>query len=366
MIVDSYLNTLSAEKGCSDHTLRAYSGDVKRFVDFCLENPPEHLQGRTEIEAIPEDQDTHFKNDVSCSRNSENSVSCPPNPPPNPPNPGTGNDTAPEDSVIQEAQNRELKKNEELERMLTSVLAASGELLARRFLSRLVREGKSKRTVARNLSSVKSFLHYLVKVGKLDFNPAETVAAPKTEKPIPRFLTVDDMFALLDSIPAGTLLESRNRAIFETFYSTGIRVSEIESLDSKDIDFTRKMVIVSGKGSKQRVVPVGNRAADAILEYRRRLGPMFEPLFVNKNGTRLSARSIRRILNKIVAECGLNIPVSPHTLRHSFATHMLDSGADLRGIQEILGHSSLSTTQIYTHVSVDRLNEVYDRAHPRS
>ncbi len=324
MIVDSYLHTLSAEKGCSDHTLRAYGRDIERFVGFCLENLPEHLQGRTEREVISEDPDS------------------------------------------QEAENREQKKNQESERILVSVLATSGELLTRKFITRLVRDGKSKRTVARNLSSVKSFLNYLVKVGKLDFNPAETVAAPKTEKPIPRFLTVDDMFALLDSISAGTLLESRNRAIFETFYSTGMRVSEIESLDTDDIDFTRKMVMVTGKGSKQRVVPVGNRAAEAILAYRRRLSKDLAPLFVNKNGTRLSARSIRRILNKIVAECGLNIPVSPHTLRHSFATHMLDSGADLRGIQEILGHSSLSTTQIYTHVSVDRLNEVYDRAHPRS
>lgn len=324
MIVDSYLHTLSAEKGCSDHTLRAYGRDIERFVGFCLENLPEHLQGRTEREVISEDPDS------------------------------------------QEAENREQKKNQESERTLVSVLATSGELLTRKFITRLVRDGKSKRTVARNLSSVKSFLNYLVKVGKLDFNPAETVAAPKTEKPIPRFLTVDDMFALLDSISAGTLLESRNRAIFETFYSTGMRVSEIESLDTDDIDFTRKMVMVTGKGSKQRVVPVGNRAAEAILAYRRRLSKDLAPLFVNKNGTRLSARSIRRILNKIVAECGLNIPVSPHTLRHSFATHMLDSGADLRGIQEILGHSSLSTTQIYTHVSVDRLNEVYDRAHPRS
>ena len=324
MIVESYLHTLSAEKGCSDHTLRAYGRDIERFVSFCLENRAEYSPVKTGNQEKP--QDTEPKGTV--------------------------------DNEQKESRNSDL--------ILVSLLASSGELLARRFVSGLVHEGKSKRTVARNLSSIKSFFNYLVKVGKLDFNPAETVAAPKTEKPIPRFLTVDDMFALLDSIPSGTLLEARNRAIFETFYSTGMRVSEIESLDAENIDFTRKMVMVTGKGSKQRVVPVGNRAVDAILAYRSRLAEGFEPLFVNKNGTRLSARSIRRILNKIVTECGLDIPVSPHMLRHSFATHMLDSGADLRGIQEILGHSSLSTTQIYTHVSVDRLNEVYDRAHPRS
>ncbi|MFO7753671.1 MAG: tyrosine recombinase XerC [Desulfobacteraceae bacterium] len=298
MIVDSFLHTLSAEQGCSSHTLRAYRTDIQGFVGFC---------------GYPE------------SEKSSNA----------------------DQDILNSLQNQ-------------------GEHLVRRFVTRLVKQGKSRRTVARKLSSVKSFLNYLVKIGKLDFNPAENIAAPKTEKPIPRFLTVDDVFTLLDSIKAGTLLEIRNRAIFETFYSTGMRVSEIESLDSGDIDFTRKMIIVSGKGSKQRVVPVGNRAAESVLAYRRRLDRNLDPLFVNKNGTRLTARSIRRILDKIVTECGLDIPVSPHTLRHSFATHMLDSGADLRGIQEVLGHSSLSTTQIYTHVSVDRLNEVYDRAHPRS
>jgi len=188
----------------------------------------------------------------------------------------------------------------------------------------------------------------------------------KKEKTIPRFLNIDDLFRLLDSIKTHTWLEKRNLAMFETFYSTGMRISEINGLNMNDVDFENQMIRVFGKGSKERMVPVGERALDAMGRYREALGENVEPMFVNKYYSRLTSRSIRRILDKLVNECGLNVPVSPHTLRHSFATHMLDSGADLRGIQEILGHASLSTTQIYTHVTMDRLMYVYDKAHPRS
>ncbi len=201
-------------------------------------------------------------------------------------------------------------------------------------------------------------------------NPADTIPFPKLEKTIPRFLNIDDLFRLLDSIKTDTWLEKRNLAMFETFYSTGMRISEIHGLEMNDVDFKKQMIRVFGKGSKERVVPVGKRALDAICAYRKTIdqpiAPVFAPVFLNKQYSRLSIRSIGRILDKIVNECGLNIPVSPHTLRHSFATHMLDSGADLRGIQEILGHVSLSTTQVYTHVSMNRLMQVYDKAHPRS
>ena len=197
-------------------------------------------------------------------------------------------------------------------------------------------------------------------------NPADTIPFPKLEKTIPRFLNIDDLFRLLDSIKTDTWLEKRNLAMFETFYSTGMRISEIHGLEMNDVDFKSQMIRVFGKGSKERVVPVGKRALDAICAYREMIDQALTPVFLNKQYSRLSIRSIGRILAKIVNECGLNVPVSPHTLRHSFATHMLDSGADLRGIQEILGHASLSTTQVYTHVSMDRLMQVYDKAHPRS
>jgi integrase/recombinase XerC len=144
-----------------------------------------------------------------------------------------------------------------------------------------------------------------------------------------------------------------------------MRVSEIEGMDMDDIDFQNQIIRVLGKGSKERMVPVGKRALNTIKEYRMSLKEYYIPVFVNKAFSRLGSRSIRRILDQIVNACGLSVPVSPHTLRHSFATHMLDSGADLRGIQEILGHQSLSTTQVYTHVSMDRLMQVYDKAHPR-
>ncbi len=236
----------------------------------------------------------------------------------------------------------------------------------RRYLAILVRSGKSKRTISRKLSSLKAFFDYLIKSGHITVNPADMIPFPKLGKTIPRFLNIEDLFRLLDSIKTETLLDKRNLAMFETFYSTGIRVSEMEGLNIEDIDFKKQMIKVFGKGSKERIVPVGKRALTAIKNYRDSLKENFIPLFVNKNFSRLSSRSIRRILDKLVKDCGLNTKISPHTLRHSFATHMLDSGADLRGIQEILGHASLSTTQIYTHVSMDKLMQVYDKAHPRS
>ena len=236
----------------------------------------------------------------------------------------------------------------------------------RNYLAQLVRFGKTKRTIARKLSSLKAFFDYLVKSGQILVNPAETIPFPKLEKTIPQFLSIDDIVRLLDSIEINTWFDKRNLAMFETFYSTGMRVSEMEGLNIEDIDFKSQMIKVFGKGSKERVVPIGKRALNAINDYRASLKENFIPVFLNKNFMRLSSRSIRRILDKIVRDCQLNVPVSPHTLRHSFATHMLDCGADLRGIQEILGHASLSTTQIYTHVSMDKLMQVYDKAHPRS
>jgi integrase/recombinase XerC len=219
---------------------------------------------------------------------------------------------------------------------------------------------------------LRSFFRHLVKKGVLEENPAESVATPKLDKTIPSCLTVDEMFRLLDSIRTDGVLGLRDRAIFETLYSTGVRVSELSGLDVMDIDFSARLVRVLGKGNKERVVPVGKKALKAIREYRERLeiekGVAFDgdgPLFLNKDKGRLTSRSIGRILDKIVNQCALVFKVSPHALRHTFATHMLDAGADLRAVQELLGHKSLSTTQRYTHVSIDRLMETYDKAHPR-
>jgi len=244
-------------------------------------------------------------------------------------------------------------------------------LMIRAYLGFLHKKNK-KTTIARKLSAVRSLFRYLVKHGFIRDNPADLILTPKQGKTIPAYLPVDDTFRLLDSIKTNNLLGLRNRAIFETLYSCGIRVSELADLNVSDVDFTGHIVRVLGKGSKERIVPIGKNAVKAIKAYRERLQRESGihpdengPLFLNMNKGRLTTRSIARILEMLVRECALLTPVSPHTLRHTFATHMLNAGADLRVVQELLGHKSLSTTQRYTHVSIDKLMETYDKAHPR-
>jgi integrase/recombinase XerC len=231
---------------------------------------------------------------------------------------------------------------------------------------------KAKTTIARKLSAIRSFFKFLVKRGVAEANPAQAVLTPKQDHFIPLYLPVDDTFRLLDGIPSDTVLGLRNRAIFETLYSCGIRVSELAGLNTAHVDFDGSLIRVLGKGAKERIVPIGQKALQAIAAYREKLfqecGTPLEvdaPLFLNKHGGRLTTRSIARLLKQFAQASGLPMPVSPHALRHSFATHMLDAGADLRVVQELLGHKSLSTTQKYTHVSMDKLMEVYDKAHPR-
>jgi integrase/recombinase XerC len=244
-------------------------------------------------------------------------------------------------------------------------------LSIRGFLGFLHKKNK-KATMARKLSAIRSFFNFLVKHGILGINPADPVHTPKQDQTIPAYLTVDDMFRLLDAFCKKDLLGRRNRAIYELMYSTGIRVSELAGLNVGDVDFTRALVRVKGKGDKERIVPAGEKAIQSVLRYlempgrKKDASPEIDrPLFLNKNGTRLSTRSIGRILDNIATACGISTPVSPHAFRHSFATHMLDAGADLRVVQELLGHKSLSTTQKYTHVSIDKLMQVYDKSHPR-
>ena len=244
-------------------------------------------------------------------------------------------------------------------------------LTVRGFLGVLHRKNE-KSTIARKLSALRSFFRHLVRHGVITEDPTATVLTPKQARPVPSYLSVDDMFRLLDQTTADTLLGLRNRAMFETLYGSGIRVSELTGLDVPDVDTASACVRVSGKGGRERIVPVGRQAIRRILDYRERLfaktGIGMETggaLFLNKNKTRLSSRSVGRILETLIRQCSLAVSISPHGIRHSFATHMLDAGADLRTVQELLGHKSLSTTQKYTHVSIDRLMAAYDRAHPR-
>jgi integrase/recombinase XerC len=240
-------------------------------------------------------------------------------------------------------------------------------LLLRRYLARLHKRNR-KTTIGRKLSAIRSFFRYLVRCGELAVNPAETVATPKREQYLPKVLTVDEMFALIGAADGGEPLTVRDCAILELFYSSGLRVGELAALDVGHLDLREGLVRVRGKGDKERIVPVGRRARQALGRHlaERGVPDRDQPLFLNYRGGRLSPRSIERNLKKWLLRAGILKDASPHALRHSFATHLLDGGADLRAIQELLGHASLSTTQKYTAVSLDRLMEVYDRAHPRS
>lgn len=247
-------------------------------------------------------------------------------------------------------------------------------LAIRAYLSHLFRECK-KSSLARKIAAQRSFFRYLVAEGLLPQNPAEMVSTPKQDKPLPTFLPVDEVFSLMDAPDHSTVWGARDRAILEVLYSCGIRVSELVGLSDGDADYFLGILKVYGKGGKERIVPIGEKAVkalqqylplrDGVLAHRNLPGPK-SPFFINPRGGRLTSRSVARILQKHILRCGLLRKVSPHALRHSFATHLLDAGADLRSIQEMLGHVSLSTTQRYTHISVDKLMEIYDRAHPRA
>ncbi len=302
--INTYIDILLAEKGYSTHTARAYRNDLKEFFGFVAEGGGDG--SRSQPTAEP-----------PCS--------------------------------------------------MTEV----DSLTVRKYLGLLHRRNK-KTTIARKLSALRSFFRYLLKQGVIESNPTDMLLTPKQDQPIPRYLCVDEIFRLLDSIQTDDLPGLRNRAIFETLYSCGLRVSEAAGLDVVAVDANAGMVRVVGKGSKERIVPIGKKALQAITAYRRRLeaeavlpADADGPLFLNVHKRRLSSRSIARILDRIARACSLLVPVSPHVLRHTFATHMLDAGADLRAVQELLGHKSLSTTQRYTHVSIERLMATYDKAHPR-
>ncbi|HMA67741.1 MAG TPA: tyrosine recombinase XerC [Desulfosalsimonadaceae bacterium] len=306
-LIQRFVDYLSLEKGYSANTCRAYAHDLDDFLQFFLQNRALPMTGDEE----PGDAD------------------------------------------------------------VTDVEAA-GSLILRSYLGSLHKQKLKKTSIARKISAIRSFFSFLEKHGVIRQNPAETVLTPKQEKPVPSCLTVDEVFRLLDAIDTATLMGKRNRAILETLYSTGIRVSELVGLDVSDVDFSAKTLRVLGKGNKERIVPIGQKALDAIADYRQSLQGQNTiaaagggALFLNKNKGRLNTRSVARMLDKAAVAAGLSVPVSPHDLRHSFATHMLDAGLDLRVVQELLGHRQLSTTQKYTHVSIDSLMAAYDQAHPR-
>lgn len=234
------------------------------------------------------------------------------------------------------------------------------------YLSFLSRKGVGKRSMQRHLSTFRSFFKYLLKQGEIKNNPASSVPMPKFTRPLPRVLQKEEITKILEEKEEGWL-GKRNKAIFELLYATGIRVSELSSTRLEDIDLTQRMLRVKGKGGKERIVPFGKKAQEAIKEYLKEIPfERFENLFLNKNGTKLSVRSIHKIVIKYAIKILNCRDISPHSFRHTFATHLLEKGADLRFIQELLGHSSLSTTQIYTHIEIQKLIEVYKKTHPKA
>ena len=251
-------------------------------------------------------------------------------------------------------------------------LSAVDHQTLRRFIAHLMQGEVKKSSIARKLSAIRTFFRYLNREGILTSNPARLVATPRREQRLPAVLTADDAIRLMESPTAkkpsdhDTML--RDRAVLETLYSTGIRASELIGMNREDIDRHDSLIRIRGKGRRERIVPVGTKALDAINAYLGHLTGSSEiaAVFLGPSGKRLTARTVQRILENHRKQLGLQQKASPHTLRHSFATHLLESGADLRAIQELLGHASLSTTQRYTHVNLDSLMEVYDKAHPRA
>ncbi|HET7009074.1 MAG TPA: tyrosine recombinase XerC [Candidatus Binatia bacterium] len=244
--------------------------------------------------------------------------------------------------------------------------------VVRAYLASLAADRK-KSSIGRKLAALKGFFRYLVTTKRLEKDPLLLINSPKQEKPLPKFLTVDDAFHLLDAGKLETGLDLRDRAVLEVFYSTGIRASELVGLDWADIDVQLGIVRVVGKGSKERIVPIGAVALKALASYAESARLQWQvacrgetPVFLNHRGRRITTRSIARIVEKYLKLAGIEIKMGPHGLRHSFATHLLNGGADLRVIQELLGHVSLSTTQRYTHLNLDQLTAVYDKAHPRA
>ena len=246
-------------------------------------------------------------------------------------------------------------------------------LAIRDFLNYLYGQNYTKSTTARKLATLRSFYKFLIRRNIVTINPLSTIRTPKQEKRLPKCLDLEQVQKLLDAPGDADLLSSRDKAMLEVLYASGIRVSELVELDMADLDLQEGVLRVKGKGRKDRLTPIGSQAIKALQRYFELRGQDLRSqnggvtrVFLNKHGESLSTRSVRRKLDKYLETAGLDPGISPHTLRHSFATHLLNNGADLRSVQELLGHQSLSTTQIYTHLTTQRMKEVYDAAHPRA
>jgi integrase/recombinase XerC len=250
-------------------------------------------------------------------------------------------------------------------------------LTIREWMATLHAAGKKKTSIARKLASLRTLFQFLIREGKLESNPAKMVATPKIERKLPNHLSMEDAVRFIETPDVNNDLGRRDRAILEFLYATGIRVGELVNINLKDIDFRERMVRVTGKRKKQRIVPFHEYSLQTLMHYLAESRPVFlnnspisirddQACFLNYQGTRITTRSVGRMIDKYIKQCADMHKISPHSLRHTFATHLLDSGADLRDIQELLGHARLSTTQIYTQVSMEKMIDVYSKAHPKA
>ena len=262
------------------------------------------------------------------------------------------------------------------EKRKTPDISEIDHLTIREWMAALHTAQKSKRSIARKLAALRTFFQFLVREGVLEMNPAKLVSTPRLEKKLPKHLSIEDAIRFIESPNPESDLGKRDRAMLELMYATGVRVAELTTLNLADVDFRNQLIRVTGKRRKQRIVPFGDPAGEALRNYLKVRDKFLfnapvskrdeEALFLNYQGTRITTRSVGRMVDKYIRLCAGMHNISPHALRHSFATHLLDSGADLRDIQELLGHARLSTTQVYTHVSMEKLIEVYDKAHPKA
>jgi len=239
-------------------------------------------------------------------------------------------------------------------------------LSLRKYLAALKEHNLSSRSINRKISCLRSFFKFLTREGYLKTNPVLSLSSPKQEKHLPAFLTEEEIVKLIEAPQGKDEKSLRDRAILETFYSTGMRISELVALSLDDVDFIAAVVKAKGKGKKERLLPIGEKALGAIKNYINQRKKKSDAVFLNKSNKRISDRGVRNIVSKYIHLASLRQGISPHTLRHSFATHLLNRGADLRSVQELLGHANLSTTQIYTHLTTEKLKSVYDKAHPRA
>lgn len=246
------------------------------------------------------------------------------------------------------------------------VLEKVDYLFLRKYLVCLKEKNLNSRSIGRRLSTLRSFFRFLNREGYIKSNPIASISSPKQDKHLPLFMTEDEVLRLLETVSSKDERGLRDRAVLETFYSTGMRVSELAGLSIQDIDFIGGIAKVMGKGKKERIVPVGDTAMRAIRNYLDKRKRESDVLFLNKNGRRITDRGIRNITAKYLRLASMRHGISCHTLRHSFATHLLNRGADLRSVQELLGHVNLSTTQIYTHLTTEKIKQVYDKSHPRA